>query len=62
MFLGLRPQVAIITNVEYDHPDCYTTLAEMKAAFREFAMLVPAGGRLIVNQDDAGACEVGVVQ
>ncbi len=59
MFLGLRPKVAIITNVDYDHPDCYSNFAEMKAAFREFAMLVPLEGRLIVNQDDAGARELG---
>ena len=59
MFLGLLPKVAIITNVDYDHPDCYWTMAEMEAAFCEFAMLVPPEGRLIVNQDDASARELG---
>ncbi|HJO33712.1 MAG TPA: UDP-N-acetylmuramate--L-alanine ligase [Anaerolineales bacterium] len=59
MFLGLFPKVAIITNVDYDHPDCYLTLAEMEAAFCEFAMLVPPEGRLIVNQDDESARALG---
>jgi UDP-N-acetylmuramate--alanine ligase len=55
MFLGLRPTVAVVTNVEHDHPDCYPTFAEMQAAFDEFAALVPAQGVLIVCNDDAGA-------
>lgn len=55
MFLGLRPTVAVVTNVEHDHPDCYPTFAEMQAAFDEFAALVPAHGVLIVCNDDAGA-------
>jgi len=55
MFLGLRPTVAVVTNVEHDHPDCYPTFAEMQAAFGEFAALVPAQGVLIVCNDDAGA-------
>ena len=59
MFLGLRPTLAIITNVDYDHPDCYSSMADMKAAFREFAMLIPPEGRLIINQDDACARDIG---
>ncbi|HJN41046.1 MAG: UDP-N-acetylmuramate--L-alanine ligase [Anaerolineales bacterium] len=59
MFLGLRPKVAIITNVDYDHPDCYSSMAEMEAAFCEFAMLVPPDGRLIINQGDVRARALG---
>ena len=55
MFLGLRPTVAVVTNVEHDHPDCYPTFAELSAAFDEFAALVPAHGVLIACNDDAGA-------
>src|SRR5262245_43239254 len=36
MFLGLKPMVAVVTNVEHDHPDCYPTLADMQEAFRAF--------------------------
>ena len=25
MFLGLKPRIEIITNLEHDHPDCYPT-------------------------------------
>src|SRR5579859_980388 len=43
MFLGLKPTVAVVTNVEHDHPDCYPTLADMQEAFRAFVNLLPAG-------------------
>jgi UDP-N-acetylmuramate--alanine ligase len=46
-FLGLRPSVAVVTNVEHDHPDCYPTLAEMQEAFREFVSRLPADGLLV---------------
>ena len=48
MFLGLKPTVAVVLNVEHDHPDCYPTLKEMQEAFRAFvesaAARRPAGG------------------
>ena len=36
MFLGLTPQVAIVLNVEHDHPDCYPTAADYRQAFVQF--------------------------
>lgn len=36
-FLCLKPYVGVITNVEFDHPDCYASLADVKEAFEEFS-------------------------
>ena len=58
MFLGLRPEIAIITNVEHDHPDLFPTADIYRAAFRQFTELVPENGRLIVCVDDRGAVEL----
>jgi UDP-N-acetylmuramate--alanine ligase len=58
MFLGLRPTVAVVTNVEHDHPDCYPTLAELQTAFRAFVALLPADGLLIGCARDAFAREL----
>jgi UDP-N-acetylmuramate--alanine ligase len=58
MFLGLRPEIAVITNVEHDHPDLFPTAAEYRNAFRRFAETVPADGHLILCADDAGAVEL----
>ena len=59
MFLGLKPKIAVITNVEHDHPDCYPTMESYRAAFEKFASLVPNSGALIVCRDHDGAKEIG---
>ena len=52
MFLGLRPTVAVVTSMEWDHPDCYRSFGELRAAFTEFAGCMQPGGTLIYNADD----------
>ncbi len=56
-FMGLRPSVAVITNVEYDHPDCYPSVADYRQAFEEFAGL--ATELVIACQDDPVASQMG---
>jgi UDP-N-acetylmuramate--alanine ligase len=36
-FLGLYPEVAIVTNVEWDHPDFFKTPEQLTQAFEQFA-------------------------
>ncbi len=55
MFLGLKPMVIVVTNVELDHPDIYPTLKEMQEAFREFAESLPPEGLLVACAEDAFA-------
>jgi UDP-N-acetylmuramate--alanine ligase len=55
MFLGLRPAIEVVTNIEHDHPDCYPTLADLKAAFMEFVHHLPTDGTLITCAEDTGA-------
>jgi UDP-N-acetylmuramate--alanine ligase len=46
--------VAVITNIEEDHLDCYSGIDEIVAAFRTFSRLVPQnGGLIIANGQDA---------
>ncbi|MCS6845408.1 MAG: UDP-N-acetylmuramate--L-alanine ligase [Caldilineales bacterium] len=54
-FLGLEPQVAVITNVDWDHVDCYPTPETYHQAFADFARLVPRSGAVIFCGDDPGA-------
>jgi UDP-N-acetylmuramate--alanine ligase len=58
MFLGLRPWVAVVTNVEHDHPDCYPTFEAMLEAFDQFARLVPQDGVLAACCDNRPAREL----
>ncbi len=55
MFLGLKPRIAVVTNVEHDHPDCYPTPEDFFSAFLDFAKLLPPDGTLIACADDPGA-------
>jgi UDP-N-acetylmuramate--alanine ligase len=55
MFLGLKPQIAVVTSIEHDHPDFFPTLEAMYRAFEKFVDLLPPDGTLIVCAEDAGA-------
>jgi UDP-N-acetylmuramate--alanine ligase len=55
-FLSLAPAVAVVTNVEADHLECYGDLDTLEAAFVEFAARAT---RVIVGADDAGARRLG---
>ncbi len=55
MFLGLDPDVIVVTYLEHDHPDCYPTPQDYFGAFREFIQLLRPGGVLLVSHDHADA-------
>jgi UDP-N-acetylmuramate--alanine ligase len=55
MFLGLKPQIEVITSVEHDHPDFFPTLDSMFQSFEKFVNLLPGDGTLIVCAEDPGA-------
>jgi UDP-N-acetylmuramate--alanine ligase len=55
MFLGLQPHVAVVTNVEHDHPDCYTTPQDFQDAFASFVACLQPSGTLVTCADDPGA-------
>jgi UDP-N-acetylmuramate--alanine ligase len=58
MFLGLEPKVAVVTNVEWDHVDCYPTPESHREAFVKFLGKVRAGGTVIIFSEDEGARKV----
>ncbi|HVB64002.1 MAG TPA: UDP-N-acetylmuramate--L-alanine ligase [Nitrolancea sp.] len=53
-FLWLKPDVAIITNIEHDHPDVFPTLEDVEEAFDQFVMGIKPGGTLVLSADDPG--------
>ncbi len=54
-FLGLTPDVAVVTYVEHEHPDCFPTPVDYARAFRAFVERIPTGGALVACVDDPGA-------
>ena len=55
MFLGLSPHLAIITNMQHDHPDCFPTMQDYRKAFLQFTHNIQPGGYLLLCADDPQA-------
>jgi UDP-N-acetylmuramate--alanine ligase len=54
-FLELTPHVAVITNLEREHLDCYPDKEDLHTAFAAFANRSSVFGAVIVCADDPGA-------
>ncbi|MCI0477975.1 MAG: UDP-N-acetylmuramate--L-alanine ligase [Anaerolineales bacterium] len=52
-FLGLRPEIAVVTSIEMDHPDIFRDVDDVARAFREFMRRVPRDGIVIGCGDSA---------
>jgi len=57
-FLHLKPDILVITNVEYEHVDYYKDLADVQSAFRQLAEQVNEGGVVIANTSDANVAPI----
>src|SRR5579875_3442965 len=51
-FLKLAPIVAVVTNIDREHLDHYTSLEDIQAAFTEFINKVPFYGAAVVCMED----------
>jgi UDP-N-acetylmuramate--alanine ligase len=51
-FMWQFPQIAILTNIEFDHPDIYASLAEVKDAYLQFVNQLDKKSVLIACIDD----------
>jgi UDP-N-acetylmuramate--alanine ligase len=50
--LHLSPQAAVVTNIEFDHPDFYSSLEDVVETFGQFVRALPEAGALITCADD----------
>ncbi|MEA3309367.1 MAG: UDP-N-acetylmuramate--L-alanine ligase [Chloroflexota bacterium] len=51
-FLSLTPQLAVVTNIEFDHPDCFPSVRFVRLAFGEFVDQIRPAGALVACNDD----------
>ena len=58
MFHGLDPYLAVVTNIEHDHPDCYPTPDDFFQAFQIFAGRLVPDGALLACANDPGAARL----
>lgn len=66
--LRLRPEAAILLNVDHDHHSTYASIDEVEDVFRQFVSSLPASGVLVAGPDTRARavaafapCEVRVV-
>jgi len=50
--LWQHPRIAVLTNIELDHPDLFDSVDHVRAAFLKFADQMPSDGSLILCGDD----------
>jgi UDP-N-acetylmuramate--alanine ligase len=51
-FLKLSPILAVVTNIDREHMDCYRDMADVEQAFRDFIDRVPFYGMAVLCHDD----------
>src|SRR5882724_2449057 len=51
-FLWQYPEIAVFTNIEFDHPDVYNSVDDVRNAFAKFAQQISPSGVLIAYGDD----------
>ncbi|PYX64256.1 MAG: UDP-N-acetylmuramate--L-alanine ligase [Acidobacteria bacterium] len=52
-FLKLSPILAVVTNIDREHMDCYRNMRDVKRTFLEFMDRVPFYGTIVLCNDDA---------
>ncbi len=57
-FLHYSPRTLILNNLEFDHADIFENLDAIKKQFHHLLRIVPATGRVIVNQQEANLADV----
>src|SRR5947209_10508089 len=51
-FLKLSPILAVVTNIDREHMDCYRDMADVEQAFMDFVDRVPFYGMVVLCNDD----------
>jgi UDP-N-acetylmuramate--alanine ligase len=57
-FLSLKPFMELITNIDWDHPDCFPTIDDVVNTFADFVDLLPLDGVLFAWGDDPKAFQM----
>ncbi len=52
-FLKLSPILAVVTNIDREHMDCYRNMRDVKHTFLEFMDRIPFYGAIVLCNDDA---------
>lgn len=56
-FLSFTPNIAVVLNIEMDHPDYFKDIEQIKDSFRRY-ISIAEGGYAVINGDDPLSLEV----
>ena len=59
--LYLKPHLAVITNVEFDHPDFYSSLDDVLETFERFVEALPPEGHLVTCAGDPNCLKLAAL-
>jgi len=57
-FIHYRPKTLILNNLEFDHADIFSDLADIERQFQHLIRTLPASGRIICNHRDTALARV----
>ena len=57
-FLALNPTIAIVTNLELEHTDCYSDFEDLETAFLQYCNSVPFYGEVILCADSPSLMKI----
>ena len=59
-FHSMYPSMAVATNLDLDHLDCYRDLNDLKEAFTIYLNRTPFYGQVILNGDDSNLADITI--
>lgn len=57
-FLNFPHQTAVILNIEPDHLDYFSGIEDIKKSFKQFILMLPQDGILVINKDDLNCMSI----
>lgn len=57
-FQYYRPDILVLTNLEYDHPDLFGSFEDLEVEFDQLVAGLPEDGLLVYNGDDAALAKL----
>jgi UDP-N-acetylmuramate: L-alanyl-gamma-D-glutamyl-meso-diaminopimelate ligase len=57
-FIQYKPSILLINNIEFDHPDIYPTIEDVKNAFKFLVKNLDSSAIIVYNADDQNILEV----
>lgn len=52
-FLNYQPDIIVLTKIDYEHPDVFSSFQKMQEAYRQFIKKLPSKGGLVIQRQSS---------